>query len=346
MTNKEKRINSFRFHKDFFSLIIVQAAIAILAAVLIPLALIFDNKPLLMTAGIAVIITILAALVLLIFVVRKYIKDSNEFAKELDLQVKAFKDGVFRTSDKKYKKTFPALSEVQGKMNEAIAYYTNYELVFVGRPSEYKIERDIEAGVVYDEKEFRRSLFTEVQNNRSYRSAVLFFKLLGSNNIGDKDFSQLVEKTREAFPGSMLGRFANDTLALYLFNVESCLGLQVVCEKFVTKFNILQINPTSGQERLVSSKIGGVIYPYCSLNTLVDDALSCLNVDGDVNLSYGVKDVYFPKRVLTESSKRILFLANFEKIEKEIREAKTYADQIERLRFRNRSAQISSPVAL
>lgn len=332
MKNKEQRINSFRFHKDFFSLVLIQAGIALVAAILIPVALVIKDDILLTIAGIIVIVAVLVSLVMLILVVRKYIKDSNEFAKELDEQVKAFKDGVFRTSDKKYKKTFPALSEVQGKMNEAIAHYTNYELVFVGRPSDYKVEKDIKDGVVYDEKEFGKNIFVEVQNNRSYRSAVIFLKLLGSNNIEEKDFKQLVEKTREAFPGSMLGKFGSDTLALYLFNVESCLGLQVVCEKFATKFNILQINPTSGQERLIYAKIGGVIYPYCSLNTLVDDALSNLNVEGDVNISYGVKDVYFPKRVLTESSKRILFLANFEKYEADIRNAKDYSSEIEALK--------------
>ncbi len=328
--NKNKFLN---FNREFLVVVISQIVLVITALVGLPIAIHYNIKTLAIISTSLIALSLLLTIVFLIITARKYIKDAKSFNDDLGDQIKAFKYGTFRNiAEKQYHKTFPNLANIQKQMNEAIAHYTNYELVFVGKPSDYKVEKDIKEGVVYSEEEFRRELFTEVQNNCSYRSAVLFIKLLGSKNIEEKDLNQLIEKARASFPGAMIGKFAEDTIALYIFSVESCLGLEVVCEKFVTNFNILQINPLTGHERLVYAKVGGVIYPYCSFNSIVDEALNALNAEGEVNISYGIKDVYFPRRVLTESSKRILFLANFEKYEADIRHAKDYASEIEALK--------------
>ena len=330
----EKLVNILAFLKGRISTIIglVFLVLFALSTVGIPVGYYFDNKYCMWGSFTLLLVSALVDTIIIIYLGIAYARMSSRLAKDISAQIKSFADGSFMTINKEYDDFFPGFTGIQQQMNQAIADYSNYRLVYVGKASDMQINKDMEAGMVYTKEVFLENLKKEVQKNESYRSALLLIGLKGARSFEEKDFESLVSKVRETFPGSMLGKYDEKTLAIYLYNVESFLGLETVCEGFVTNFNVLKINSSTGVESFVHSKIGGVIYPYCSLNNLVEEAEKALKEEGEVNLSYGIKDVYYPHRILSESSKRILFLANFEKWEYEIKHAKDYAGEIEALK--------------
>ena len=332
--NKTKLVNLKAFLKHRASTItgIVFLALFVISAVGVPFAYYFNNKLLLWASFSVILVSAFVIAIVLIHLGLEYTKMSAKLAKDISGQIRSFADGNFMTVNKEYDDILPAFTEIQQQMNQAIADYSNYRLVYVGKAMDEKINKDIEEGLVYDKETFAENLKKEVQKNDSYRSALLLISLQGAKSFEEKDFEALTLKVRETFPHSMLGKYSDSTLAAYLFSVESFLGLETVCEGFVTNFNVLKISESTSRESFIHSKIGGVIYPYCSLNNLLEEAENALKEEGEVNLSYGIKDVYYPHRILSESSKRILFLANFEKWEYEIKHAKDYAGEIEALK--------------
>lgn len=330
----EKLVNILAFLKGRISTIIglVFLVLFALSAAGIPVGYYFNNKYCMWGSFTLLLVSALVDTIIIIYLGIAYARMSSRLAKDISAQIKSFADGSFMTINKEYDDFFPGFTGIQQQMNQAIADYSNYRLVYVGKASDMQINKDMEAGMVYTKEVFLENLKKEVQKNESYRSALLLIGLKGARSFEEKDFESLVSKVRETFPGSMLGKYDEKTLAIYLYNVESFLGLETVCEGFVTNFNVLKINSSTGVESFVHSKIGGVIYPYCSLNNLVEEAEKALKEEGEVSLSYGIKDVYYPHRILSESSKRILFLANFEKWEYEIKHAKDYAGEIEALK--------------
>ena len=332
--NKTKLVNLKAFLKNRASTVVgaIFLGFFVISAVGIPFAYYFENKLLLWVSFSVLLVSALTVSVIIIHLGLDYTKKAERLAKDLSSQIRSFADGNFLTVNKDYDNVLPAFTEIQQQMNQAIADYSNYRLVYVGKASDEAINKDIEQGLVYDKETFAENLKKEVQKNDSYRSALLLISLEGAKTYEEKDFEALTAKVRETFPHSMLGKYDEKTLVLYIFNVESFLGLETVCEGFVTNFNVLKIDKSTSVEKFVHAKIGGVIYPYCSLNNFLDEAEKALKEEGEVNLSYGVKDVYYPHRILSESSKRILFLANFEKWEYEIKHAKDYAGEIEALK--------------
>ncbi|MBO4737091.1 MAG: hypothetical protein J5627_01450, partial [Bacilli bacterium] len=331
---KDRAVDLMAFLRNRASTIIgmVFLVLAIAGAILLPIAIAINNKNLTWVAAGTLTISSLIVAWVIIHLIRVYTKMTKKIFEDIGIQIRAFADGNFLTVNKEHDHMLPAFSELQKQMNQAIADYSNYRLVYVGKASEEQINKDIESGLVYPKEVFVDLLMKEAQKNESYRSALLLIELKGARSFEEQDFEALTSKVRETFPHSMLGKYDEKTLALYIFNVESFLGLETVCEGFVTNFNVLKIDKSTSVEKFVHAKIGGVIYPYCSLNNFLDEAEKALKEEGEVNLSYGVKDVYYPHRILSESSKRILFLANFEKWEYEIKHAKDYAGEIEALK--------------
>ena len=331
---KDRAVDLMAFLRNRASTIIgiVFLVLAIAGAILLPIAIAINNKNLTWVAAGTLTISSLIVAWVIIHLIRVYSKTTKKIFEDIGIQIRAFADGNFLTVNKEHDRMLPAFSELQKQMNQAIADYSNYRLVYVGKASEEQINKDIESGLVYPKEVFVDLLMKEAQKNESYRSALLLIELKGARSFEEQDFEALTAKVRETFPHSMLGKYDEKTLALYIFNVESFLGLETVCEGFVTNFNVLKIDKSTSVEKFVHAKIGGVIYPYCSLNNFLDEAEKALKEEGEVNLSYGVKDVYYPHRILSESSKRILFLANFEKWEYEIKHAKDYAGEIEALK--------------
>lgn len=332
--NQTKQVNLKAFLSNRASTVVgpIFLGLFILSAVGIPLAYYFENKILLWVSFGVLLVSALTIAIIIIHLSLDYTRMSAKLAKDISSQIRSFADGNFMTVNKDYDTVFPAFTEIQQQMNQAIADYSNYRLVYVGKASDESVNRDIEQGLVYDKDTFNEILKKEVQKNDSYRSALLLISLKGAKTYEDKDFEALTSKVRETFPHSMLGKYDDTTLAVYLFSVESFLGLETICEGFVTNFNVLKISESTSRESFIHAKIGGAIYPYCSLNNFLDEAEKALKEEGEVNLSYGIKDVYYPHRILSESSKRILFLANFEKWEYEIKHAKDYAGEIEALK--------------
>lgn len=331
---KDRSVNLIMFFRGRVSTILglVFVIVFLAASVGIPLSYYFDNKVTLWICMGLLFGSALGVVVIILWLAYQYSTMLSRLGHDISHQIDAFAKGNFIPVNKEYDATLPGIVKIQQKVNQAIADYSNYRLVFVGKASEEAIEKDIEAGVIYDKEKFMETLLKEAQANESYRSALLLVQLKGARSFEESDFESLKAKVRETFPHSLLGKYDEKTIALYVYNVESFLGLETVCEGFVTNFNVLKISKTTGIENLIHCKIGGVIYPYCSLNNLLDEAAKALGEEGEVNLSYGVKDVYYPHRVLSESSKRILFLANFEKWEYEIKHAKDYSSEIEALK--------------
>ena len=117
------------------------------------------------------------------------------------------------TINKDYDKVLPAFTEIQQQMNQAIADYSNYRLVYVGKASDEAINKDIEQGLVYDKETFTENLKKEVQKNDSYRSALLLISLQGAKTYEEKDFEALTSKVRAASLSISRRRRANSMRA-------------------------------------------------------------------------------------------------------------------------------------
>ncbi|MCR5693033.1 MAG: EAL domain-containing protein [Bacilli bacterium] len=332
--SKERLVNYRAFFRHRISTVLglIFIALFLISAGGIPLSFYFNNQVTLWISFGVLFGSAISIAIIVLWFAYQFSKMSSKLSKDIKNQIKSFADGNFMTVNKEYDEMLPSFTEIQQQMNQAIADYSNYRLVFVGKASDKQVEQDINDGVLYEKERFLEVLKKEIQTNESYRSALMLAELQGSRTFEEKDFESLVSKIRETFPHSLLGKWNEKTLAFYVYNVESFLGLETVSETFVTNFNLLKVNATTGVENFIHAKLGGVIYPYCSLNSLVDEAEKALEAEGEVNLSYGIKDVYYPHRILSESSKRILFLANFEKWEYEIKHAKDYASEIEALK--------------
>ncbi|MCQ2799927.1 MAG: EAL domain-containing protein [Bacilli bacterium] len=323
-------VKSFFKYRRVYVLLGIGLASLIAYAIMLPLSIIHSNLWLLVVANAIILASIINTIVLILTLVHRYSKDSALFASEMSRQADSFLEGIVRTG-KKDDPRFPLLSSLQEKLDKAINSYSDYEIVYVGKPKDLETYKEVKEGKVYEKEEFQKVVYNEIRKSASYRTAVLLVELRGKTTQ-DEDIASLVASLKETFPFAIMGQYDPKTVALCILNVESFLGLETIATRFVTNFTALKLDDRSGKERVIYSKIGGAIYPYVSLNNLFEVAEKALGSDEEVTIAHAISDIYYPNRILTQEAKRTLFLANFEKFEKEMNEAKSYADQIETIK--------------
>jgi EAL domain-containing protein (putative c-di-GMP-specific phosphodiesterase class I) len=280
-------------------------------------------------SGLLFVLT-LSCLVFSFLAMRLYDRKLKASSEIIARQLADFAEGNIKILSTKHE--LPSLRALQDGINLAVENYSRYQLVAVGTAYDEEVKAKILEGYVFPFDEFERRLSQELQRNNSYRSALLFIACEGSDPLPPAALEALKEKIRASFPRVMLGRYDASTFAVYDFAVESILALKTRCEGLVASFNDLHITLEEDRTFLNYCRLGGVIYPYTPAANLISEGLKALKESPDVKLAVSLPSVYYPHAILSESNKRIVYLASMENFEQLFRQAKTHQGQIDALK--------------
>lgn len=301
-------------------------AVALTAGVAIPLGIYYKVDWVLYALSGLLFILIVSCLIVSFLAMRSYEKKLAASAEAMDHQLADFTAGNIKIVSAK--PDLPPLRKIQDGINKAVDNYARYQLVAVGTSYDEEVKKKISQGFVFPFREFTSRLMQELQRSNSYRSALLFVSCEGSEAIPEAALEALHAKIRAFFPTALVGHYDQNTYAVYVYAVESLLSLSTQCQELVSTFNDLHITLEEDRTYLNYCRIGGVIYPYTPASNLVSDGLKALKDSQDVNLMVGLPSVYYPHAILSESNRRIVYLASMENFERAFREATTYQQQI------------------
>jgi predicted RNA-binding protein with TRAM domain len=142
---------------------------------------------------------------------------------------------------------------------------------------------------------------------------------LGTDANSAKVMNALHEKILLSFPGAIVGQYDEKTFAVYDYSVDSFMSFETLCEQFVASYNQFKVSPYDDLTSICYCKLGAVIYPYTPLINMVDEGLSALGESKDVSVHTGVRSVYYPRAILSENNKRVIYLATIENFEASLR---------------------------
>lgn len=312
--------------KRLIPLFILLGLLMLLAAVGIPLCIYKDYKVVLYALSIGASVLGLLAIIVAVILVKRYGKDLSKSFTMMDKQLADFAKGDIKLSPAHH--ALPTIERLQESINKAIASYSSYRLVYMAQSADNDLKQKIEAGQVFAYEEFQNHLYKEVQNNLSFRSALLLIQIEGSEPISAQAFKDLHEQILKTFPGSIVGLHDKNTYIVYVYAVESFLSLQNICEQFVTSFKSYELSNYDDVSRVNYCKLGGVVYPYTPATNLLSEAEAALAKSKDVLINTGMKSVYFPHAIVSESNRRIIYLASIESFQDNFRKAQNYAEQV------------------
>jgi hypothetical protein len=272
----------------------------------------------------------ISCLVLSFVAMRVYDRKLKASSEAIARQLADFSEGNIKVLSTKHE--LPSLRILQDGINLAVEAYSRFQLVAVGTSYDEEVKAKILEGFVFPFAEFERRLSQELQRNNSYRSALLFISCEGSDPLPASALEALKAKIRASFPRAMLGQYDASTFAVYDFAVESLLALQTRCESLVASFNDLHITLEEDRTFLNYCRLGAVIYPYTPAANLVSEGLKALKESLDVKIAVSLPSVYYPHAILSESNRRIVYLASMENFEQIFRAATTYQSQIDALK--------------
>lgn len=308
----------------------VITALLLLTAVGVPLCVFFKvDWVLYLIAGLASAGLIAVAL-LIVFLVRRYGKELADSLQAMDKQLNDFSKGDVKLSSVHHE--LPTLEKLQEKLNSAIAHYSQYRLAYTSQSADEMLKKRIASGEILPQQEFEDHLYSEVQNNFSFRSALLMIQLLGGDPLPEQAFKDLHERILKSFPGAMVGLSGERTFSVYVYSVDSFLSLETACEKFVSDYKTFEISRYDDFSHVYYCKIGAVVYPYTPVTNLIEDAASALEKSKDVLINMGVRSVYYPHAIVSESNRRIIYLSSIESFENSFRNAHNYPEQIQALK--------------
>lgn len=329
----KKNEKDYEFKSDVYkrirSQLILGIGLFLLLAVALPLCVYFDQKIFLYVFSGVSAVLLLLVFILFIHYLGVYDKDISSSLSLLSAQLEDFSNGSVRLlgADKK----LPFIEKLQDKVNAAISKYSEYRLVSRGGGLGETLDAEIKSGKVFGYEEFRDILYKGIVNNLSFRSSLLYVQALEDNSsdpIPPEVMSALHEKILRDFPSSLVGRYDNVTYVVYLFAVDSFLGLENSLNNFVTSFNKLSLASSDGPSVVYHCKVGAVVYPYTPMTSLLTAGLDALKASKEVYLNTSVNSVYFPHGVLSESARRVVYLASLENFESDFKKAKTLPEQI------------------
>lgn len=301
----------------------------IAAAVGIPLGIFYNIDLLLYIVAGVVVVGGIATVIATIIVTKHYNQELDNSLDSMNNQLNDFSHGDIRLSAAPIK--LPMAEKLQDQINTMIANYSHLR-VRANEEATGEIKDKIKAGFIFPYAEFKEKLNPEVQNNANFRSSLLFIQALGSAKIAAKVMESLHKKILEAFPDAMVGQYDEKTYVLYVYQVSSFLSLETKCEQFATTFNKLTLSTYNDVSTVNYCRIGGVVYPYTAITSLLDDGLKALEDSKDVNINIGVRSVYYPHAIVSETNRRVIYQASMESFQENFRKAKTYGEQVTALK--------------
>lgn len=207
------------------------------------------------------------------------------------------------------------LANLQNRINALLEKYEHLHVIYTGRPQDKNTYERIQKGEVFSMEEFRLRYVYEVSNSSSYRSAILLVQLVSKDNNAHS-MEGLRQAIKKMFPTAMIGKYDDSTFVVYVFTVDSILSFRNRCEKLVASFYRPNSKGIDGSRFIDYCKLGGSVYPYVSINELIGDAAVALKESNGVCLHSEVSGIYYPRMVLTEDIRRVVyngFLENFER---------------------------------
>lgn len=320
------KISEGFLYKKTLPVLIGLGVVSLLSAVGLILCIHFHIDVVLYIFAIVIAVGSLGLITFILIMVRKYGKELEESLSVMDKQLDDFAKGDIKISSVRHH--FPTIERLQERINSAISRYSQYRLVYTSQSEDEELKEKIASGAVFEFKEFQEHLYKEVQNNLSFRSALLFIRAEGSDPIAEKVMEALHQKILASFPGAIVGKVDDKTFAVYDYAVDSFLSLQGLCEQFVASFNEFSLSAFDDLSYVNYCKVGAVVYPYTPVTNLVQDGLKALEESKDVSINVGLRSVYYPHAILSESNRRVIYLASVESFQASFHEAKTYAEQI------------------
>lgn len=316
--------------KKILPVFITFLSLFIVAAVGLPLCIFYHKDVILYIVSGLLAVGLGVAIFFLIRFILAYSKDLSTSLNTLDKQLTDFSKGEVKLSSATHK--VPLANAIQSELNNVIASYSRYRLSYNAATSDAILKEKIKNGHVFTLSEFRDSLFNEVQNNSNFRSALLYIRALGGDKIPQKIMDSLHEKIIASFPEALVGSYDEKTFVIYVYSVGSFLSLETLAENFVASFNKLVVSSFDDLASVYYCKLGGVVYPYTPITNLMEDGLAALKDSKDVSINIGVRSVYYPHAILSETSRRVIYLASIEGFENDFRTKKTFTEQIDSLK--------------
>jgi EAL domain-containing protein (putative c-di-GMP-specific phosphodiesterase class I) len=326
--------------KKLWPIFIVFGVLFIFSAIVFPICVAYHADVALYTFAILVSLGLIVTIYLMVRMVYTYSKELQGSLKVIDEQLNDFSRGDIKLLSLHH--YLPTLDKIQERLNSAISRYSEYRLVYVSQSTDAVLKEAIARGTVLAWNDFTEHFYKEVQNNLSYRSALLFIQSLGTDANSAKVMNALHEKILLSFPGAIVGQYDEKTFAVYDYSVDSFMSFETLCEQFVASYNQFKVSPYDDLTSICYCKLGAVIYPYTPLINMVDEGLSALGESKDVSVHTGVRSVYYPHSILSENNKRVIYLATIENFEAAFGEANTYAEQLSALKDFARWFAVSS----
>ena len=211
---------------------------------------------------------------------------------------------------------------LQDALNNFLESYSRFEVVYSSSSQDKSLRDKIALGHIFHEDEFKRNLYFELQGTHSSRCALLMFELVGKNI---KDKGALLSAIQSSFPGAMIGDREKGYSA-FVYDVGALLSLEKRCKELVTSFCTLDVNNT---EAVSYCKVGGVIYPFVSMSDLYVEAEKALQESDDVNILSSFDRFYFPRTVLTENNKLVIYEGFLEAAELHFQTLNSHTEKVE-----------------
>ncbi len=229
-------------------------------------------------------------------------KKQGEAVDSLKEQISSFRGGsmpLLSLDEKKLGVFLP----LQESINAFLENYSRFEIVAKNTSQDKTVRDQIALGHVFREEDFKKNLYFELQSTHSSRSALLMFALESKKEDPSKEKSALLQAIRSHFPGSMIGE-REGGFSCFVYQVGAILALKTSCQRMAQDFCLLDL----GEGESVSyCKIGGVIYPYVSMSDLYAEAEKALRESDDVNIVSSLDRFYFPRTILTENNKLVIY---------------------------------------
>jgi EAL domain-containing protein (putative c-di-GMP-specific phosphodiesterase class I) len=316
--------------KRLWPIFAISGFLIIVAAVLVPLAIVFKNNAFLYVTIALIAAGLTGLIVILVVAVKKYGFAADRSLYEMERQLNDFSEGDIKMLSIRHYS--PVLDKFQDSLNKTISSYSSLRFVYKTSEADREIDEKIASGVVLSFPEFMDRLPHEIQRNLNFRSALIFIQSLGGGAGDPSTLRDLHEAIMNAFPSSLIGLYDDTTFALYDREVSSFRALREQLERLVASYKSLKANKGTNITNLAYCKCGASVYPYVPLTSLVDDGLLELKKSDGVSLTSDISKVYYPHAILTEDNKRIIYFATVENYEALYGKAASYSEAVQALR--------------
>lgn len=247
-------------------------------------------------------LTLLLGLGFAILAYAKMSKNEGEAVASFKQQLSSSKAGTMSllSLDQKKMARFLPLQEA---INSFLDEYSRFEVVYSRTSQDKTLRNQIALGHVFREDEFKKNLYFELQSSINSRSALLLFSLVSKKENKNDDKEALLKAIRKAFPEAMLGE-REDGFSCFVYSVGALICLQSSCQRMVQAFATLNLDEG---ENVSYCKMGGVVYPFASMSEIYQEAEKALNESDGVNLVSSFSSFRFPRTILTENNKLVVY---------------------------------------